>query len=207
MTQRESERGDTGTPSPARQPASVEDLTRRNVELVQRIEQAELERRSGMDRAIDAITAFCGSTWFVWLHIAWFGTWIVVNGMPGLPHFDEYPFQFLTLVVSLEAILLSTFILITQNRQAALADRRNHLDLQINMLSEQENTKILLLLDRIASKLGIDESNDPELQLMEEQARPERMVQQIRDRMVSDRTGGTLRGQPSGQSLAVPQPG
>lgn len=162
-------------------PSSVEDLTRRNVELVRRIEQAEMERRSGLDKVIDAITNFCGNPWFVWIHIAWFAIWITLNVAPGLPHWDGFPFQFLTLVVSLEAILLSAFILITQNRQAALADRRNHLDLQINLLSEQENTKILLLLDRMARKLGIDECDDPEVQILEERAHPERLVKQIED--------------------------
>lgn len=161
-------------------PRSVDDLTLRNVELISQIEQAQ-QRRSAIDRVIDTITTFCGSVAFVWLHVLWFGVWIILNGVPGFHHFDPFPFQFLTLVVSLEAILLSTFILITQNRQATVADRRNQLDLQINLLSEQENTKILLLLDRIARKLGVDECNDPEVKILEETARPEKLVEQIEE--------------------------
>jgi uncharacterized membrane protein len=158
---------------------TVEELTQRNVELISRLETAAADRLSAVDRVIDWITAFCGSTAFLVVHVLWFGAWLALNTVPGIRHFDPYPFQFLTLVVSLEAILLSTFILITQNRQAALADRRNHLDLQINLLSEQENTKMLLLLDRVARKLGVDECNDPEMRALEQQAHPERLVEQI----------------------------
>jgi uncharacterized membrane protein len=157
----------------------VEELTRRNVEVVAELERAAQEHRTVLDRIVDRITGFCGSHAFVWLHLLWFSGWIAANVLPGLRHFDPYPFQFLTLVVSLEAILLSTFILITQNRHGQIADRRNHLDLQINLLSEQENTKMLLLLDRIARKLGVDECDDPEVKLLEESARPEKLVEQI----------------------------
>jgi uncharacterized membrane protein len=162
-------------------PRSVEDLTRRNVEIIAQLEGAAQERRTGLERVIDRVSAFCGNPWFLWIHLAWFVLWIGVNVLPGVRHFDPYPYQFLTLVVSLEAILLSTFILITQNRQAVVADRRNHLDLQINLLSEQENTKMLLLLDRMARKMGIDECDDPEVRIMEEAARPERLVEQIEE--------------------------
>jgi uncharacterized membrane protein len=158
---------------------SVEDLTRRNVEVVAELENAAKSERTVVDRIVDAITAFCGSVTFVWLHVLWFGGWIVLNTLPGMRHFDPFPFQFLTLVVSLEAILLSTFILITQNRQAQLADRRNHLDLQINMLSEQENTKMLSLLHAIAKRLDVDECNDPELNALERDTHVGRVVKQI----------------------------
>jgi uncharacterized membrane protein len=163
----------------SRRSVTVEELTQRNVELIGRLETAAADRLSAVDRVIDWITAFCGSTAFLVVHVLWFGAWLALNTVPGMRHFDPYPFQFLTLVVSLEAILLSTFILITQNRQAALADRRNHLDLQINLLSEQENTKMLVLLDRVARKLGVDECDDPEVRAMEQQAHPERLVEQI----------------------------
>src|SRR5207248_9379933 len=97
----------------------------------------------------------------------WFGAWTVANLLPRSPlRFDPYPFQLLTLVVSLEAIFLSTFILISQNRQARLGDRRNHLDLQINLLSEQENTKMLSLLEQIAGRVGVSVTQDEELQVM-----------------------------------------
>src|SRR5436190_16695636 len=91
---------------------------------------------------------------------------------------DPYPFTFLTFIVSLEAIFLSTFILISQNHETRLTERRNHLDLQINMLAEQENTKILELLQLIADRMGI-RVDDPETEALAEPVEPERLVEQI----------------------------
>ena len=85
------------------------------------------------------IANFCGSMTFVWIHVGWFGGWIVINAATRF-QFDPFPFTFLTLVVSLEAIFLSTFILISQNQETRMTERRNHLDLQINMLAEKEDT-------------------------------------------------------------------
>jgi uncharacterized membrane protein len=116
---------------------------------------------------------------FVWVHVVWFGGWIVVNAVPGLPHFDTFPFTFLTLVVSLEAIFLSTFILISQNHQTHQSEKRNHLDLQINLLTEQENTKMLRLLDRIAAKVGVEMDDDPDIAVLEEATEPDMLEKQI----------------------------
>ncbi|BDI34324.1 hypothetical protein CCAX7_63750 [Capsulimonas corticalis] len=159
----------------------AEDLTERNIALVAQIDKSAMARRSPTDRVVDIITAFCGSMSFVWVHLIWFGGWIFVNVTPGLGkhlHFDPYPFQLLTLVVSLEAIFLSTFILISQNRQGHLADRRNHLDLQINLLSEQENTKMLQMLEAIQDHLGIKVS-DPDVAFMESEIKPDHLVDRI----------------------------
>jgi uncharacterized membrane protein len=93
-------------------------------------------------------------------------------------HFDPFPFALLTLILSMEAIILSAFILISQNRQQRLADRRAHLDLQINMLSEQENTKVLSVLDEIRNHLGIGR-RDPDLVGLKTATEPERLLQQI----------------------------
>jgi uncharacterized membrane protein len=129
----------------------------------------------------DAIAQFCGSFTFVWVHLIWFIAWIVINVIPGLPKFDPYPFTFLTLIVSLEAIFLSTFILISQNQDARISERRNHLDLQINLLTEQENTKVLKLLQNIAEKVGANLPDDPSLQVLEQSTRPEKLVKQIEE--------------------------
>lgn len=163
-------------------PGSADDLTRRNVALVAEIERAEEAHRTPVDRAVDSITAFCGSMAFVWVHLLWFGGWMIANLLPKSPlRFDPFPFQLLTLVVSLEAIFLSTFVLISQNRQARLADRRNHLDLQINLLSEQENTKMLSLLEQIARRVDVNVARDEELRVMKEATSTERLVDQIRE--------------------------
>ena len=102
--------------------------------------------------------------------------------MRGLPHIDPFPFTFLTLVVSLEAIFLSTFILISQNHDTKISERRNHLDLQINLLSEQENTKMLTMLRAIAEKVGADLSQDEQVRAMSEETKPQQLVKQIKER-------------------------
>ena len=112
-------------------PRSVEDITEQNVQTILQLEQAAKANRSDADSIADVIAAFCGSMTFVWVHVICFAGWILANGLPGANHFDPFPFTFLTLVVSLEAIFLSTFILISQNHETTLSERRNQLDLQI----------------------------------------------------------------------------
>ena len=158
---------------------SVEELTQRNVETVARLEQAERVLRTRTDRVAEVIAGFCGSMTFVWVHVFWFGAWVVYNLLPGIKHVDPFPFTFLTLVVSLEAIFLSTFILISQNHDSRVNEKRNHLDLQINLLSEQENTQILIMLQQIAAKVGADVADDSHAKVMEQTTNPERLIEQI----------------------------
>lgn len=159
-------------------PRTVQDLTLHNIETVTRLEEAILSKRTLSDRVADAIAAFCGSMAFVWVHIIWFGAWVVGNTILPIRHVDPFPFQFLTLIVSLEAIFLTTFVMISQNRLSRASDRRNHLDLQINLLAEQENSKMLIMLDAICRKLGIEEQ-DPDVQVLEGATEPEKLVEQI----------------------------
>ena len=109
---------------------------------------------------------------FVIVHVLWFTVWITGNlGMiPGVTPFDPFPCAFLTLIVSLEAIFLSTFVLMSQNRMSHQADKRAHLDLQINLLAEQEATMMLQMLQRICRHLGLEtETSDEEVrQLIKE---------------------------------------
>ena len=165
--------------SPRGQETSAEDLTARNVQTVVELEAAERNNRTLSDRLADAVAGFCGSMVFFWVHVAWFGGWIAMNSLPGFPHFDPFPFTFLTLVVSLEAIFLSTFIMISQTQETRLSDRRNHLDLQINLLTEQENTRMLNLLTAIAKELGVPEGSDPEVEMLAQATKPEILVRQI----------------------------
>jgi uncharacterized membrane protein len=162
-----------------RHPSSVEELTEQNVKSIANLERAEKRNLTATDRIAEYITRFCGSMWFVWLHVAWFASWIVWNTVLPIPRLDPFPFSFLTLVVSLEAIFLSTFIMIAENRQERLDERRSHLDLQINLLAEQENTKMLKLLEKIARKVGIDLGRDPDIALLEQATRPEALARQI----------------------------
>ncbi|HZG67970.1 MAG TPA: DUF1003 domain-containing protein [Herpetosiphonaceae bacterium] len=117
----------------------------------------QAQRRQGIqDRIADAITRFTGSMVFVYIHLIWIGSWVVVNlGWLGIRPFDPYPFGLLTMIGSLEAIFLSTFVLISQNRMAAAADRRAELDLQISLLSEHEVTQAIKMLDAIVQHLGV----------------------------------------------------
>lgn len=161
---------------------SADQLTERNVELIRQLEEAAKQERSQSDLVAEAIANFCGSMTFVWVHVAWFGGWLILNSVPGIRHIDPFPFTFLTLVVSLEAIFLSTFILISQNHDSKINERRNHLDLQINLLSEQENTRMLSLLRAIAEKLECEIPNDSELAILSEETDPERVVAQIEQR-------------------------
>jgi len=132
-------------------------LPTRNIRAIARLENEALHQRSLTDRVSDSITRFAGSSVFILLHIIWFIVWIVLNvgDIPAIHPFDPYPFTFLTMVVSLEAIFLSIFVLISQNRMAHQADRRAHLDLQINLLAEQENTMMLRMLESLCEQQGI----------------------------------------------------
>ena len=167
---------------------SVEELTRRNVETVSKLEEAAREQRTRTDRVAEVIAGFCGSMTFVWVHVIWFGGWVIFNVLPGVKHVDPFPFTFLTLVVSLEAIFLSTFILISQNHDSRVSEKRNHLDLQIN-LSEQENTQMLTILQQIAVKVGADVAHDSHDRILEQTTNPKMLVEQI-EQCATNNTAG-----------------
>lgn len=152
--------------------------TRSNIMKVAEIEEQQRAKRTTGEKISEHIAVFCGSMVFVYVHIIWFGGWILVNSVFRFARFDPFPYTFLTLVVSLEAIFLSTFILISQNHETRLTERRNDLDLQINLLAEKENTKILELLQRIARQVGVSH-NDPDTEALLEPTDPERLVEQI----------------------------
>lgn len=129
--------------------------------------KAQAERRP-IERIADNTTAFFGSISFAILHVIWFAVWILINThqVPSLPAFDPYPFGLLTTIVSLEAIFLSVFVLISQNREAQISDMRQELDFQINMQAEQEITKTMSMVSEIYDHLGLKARRDKELQQM-----------------------------------------
>src|SRR5205814_8732982 len=118
-----------------------------NIEAILNMEDAALRRRTWADVLADGIASFTGTVWFDAMHLAWFGLWAMINtGLLRIaPKFDPYPFQLLCMIVSMEGVLLETFVLIKQNRMSYLSDRRAHLDLQINLLAEREITRVLRL--------------------------------------------------------------
>jgi uncharacterized membrane protein len=109
-----------------------------------------------------------GGMWFVFLNLFAFVTWIILNTniMPGVAPFDPYPFILLTMIVSLEAIFLSIFILMSQNRESRTSDLREEIDLQINMIAEQEITKIIRLLAYLLKHLNVPYERDRGLRRM-----------------------------------------
>jgi len=126
--------------SPPRLPGRTDAQVQKNIESIMRLDKQTSRQRSTAEHVADKITTFAGSTAFIIFHIAWFGGWILVNLhlIPGIRPFDPLPFSFLTLIVSLEAIFLALLVLKSQNRMTKEADKRAHIDLQINMLAEQE---------------------------------------------------------------------
>ncbi len=162
------------------------DIIEQNIVTIVELRQEVATQRSTQERLADVITNFSGRISFVYFHIGWFGLWIAINlGIPGIPIFDPFPFGLLTMIVSLEAIFLATFVLISQNRISAEADRRADLDLQIGLLAEHELTHALKMLDAIQTKLGIDSQIDTELHDLEEDVHPEDVLQEI-DRVRHD---------------------
>ena len=143
------------------------DLVGHTVEEVVGLDARSRVGMSPSDRVADLATAFSGSMLFVLVHALWFGVWITLNLLPGVSHFDGFPFGLLTLIVSLEAIFLSTFVLISQNRQAIAADRRAKVDLQVNVIAEHEVTKLIQLMTEMHEHLGIKRDHDPVLEQMQ----------------------------------------
>jgi uncharacterized membrane protein len=138
---------------PDKAPAIPEPAAR-NIETIARLEREALHDRSRLDRLTDAVTAAAGSPLFIVAHAIVFAVWIGLNTMGGRS-FDPYPFGLLMLAVSLEAIFLSAAVLMTQNRMQRQADKRAHLDLQVNLLAEQELTTMLKMLTGISQRLGV----------------------------------------------------
>ena len=135
-----------------------------NVQAIKAWERAILLGRSRAEQISDWIACTAGSGPVLMLHVVWFGAWITLNVgvIPGIRPFDPFPFPFLTMAVSLEAIFLALFVLASQNRLARQADKRSHLDLQIDLLAEREMTAVLHLLQDIATHLKVETSLTPE---------------------------------------------
>jgi len=163
-------------------------VVERNINTILELRQ-EMERsRCLQERVADAITAWSGSMLFVYVHVIWFGLWIVINlHLTRFPAFDPYPFGLLTMIVSLEAIFLATFVLISQNRQATVDAQRNDLDLQVDLLAEYEVTRVLALVDAIADHLGLDVGKDPELDDLKQDTEPEALVQEMQQRQAAEK--------------------
>jgi uncharacterized membrane protein len=126
-----------------------------NIRAVATLENEAQQRRTAAQRFGDWITARAARESSIVSHAVWFAVWIALNSRRGLKPFDPFPFTLLTTVVSLEAIFLTLFVLASENRLTQEADRRGHLDLQINLLAEQEMTMVLRMLKEVCEHLDL----------------------------------------------------
>ena len=157
----------------------------RNIESIMKLERDAIHSRTHAEHIADKITTFAGSTPFLLLHLIWFGAWVIMNVglIPGLHPFDPFPFSFLTLVVSLEAIFLTLLVLMSQNRMIKEADKRTHLDLQLNMLAEQEATVLLKLVQRIGTHLGVELDTDHAAKELTEETDVHRIAKSLDEKL------------------------
>ena len=167
------------TAPPPRSP-NLSAALNRNIAALQSRRGEEADARKWGERLADVVTRFAGSMVFVYLHAAIYGAWIVVNlGLvPGVPEFDK-SFVILATEASVEAIFLSTFVLISQNKMAAAADKRADLDLQINLLSEHELTKVAAMVATVMEHLGIRAYQDPEVGDITKDVAPEAVLDEL----------------------------
>ena len=154
----------TGLTSPPPRPGGLSPVLERNIRALQQRRRREEAEAGVEERVAEAITRFAGSMRFVYLHLALFGLWIAANlgWLPGVPRWDP-SLVVLAMAASVEAIFLSTFVLISQNRMAAAADKRADLDLQVGLLAEHEVTGLVTLVAAIAGRMGVSTEADAEL--------------------------------------------
>ena len=125
-------------------------------------------QRTVMEKMADSMTSAFGSSTFLWANVAFFAVWLLINTgkVSAVAIFDPFPFVLLTTIVSIEAIILAIFVLVSQNRTAKVDDLRNETHLQLNLISEREVTKLIKMMALLLEKQGIDLSQDPELHKM-----------------------------------------
>jgi uncharacterized membrane protein len=161
-------------------PYGLTEALEQNIEALAARRRAERARASLQERVADRVTRFTGSMAFVYLHLAIVGAWIAINVglVPGIAPFDE-TFVILATAASVEAIFLSTFVLISQNRMQADADQRADLDLHISLLTEHELTKLAGVVREIAERLGAEGQKAHDVREIEEDIDPERVLDEI----------------------------
>ena len=163
---------------PPPRPRNLSSSLKRNIEALERRRRQESASATRQERLAEAITSFTGSMRFVYLHLALYTVWILVNlgAVPGIPKFDP-SFVILAMAASVEAIFLSTFVLISQNRTAAAADKRADLDLHISLLTEHELTKLTEVVTAIAARLDVQ--LDAEIEEVKKDVAPEAVLDEI----------------------------
>ena len=173
-------RAGTGPNYPPPPPHGLSPVLERNIRALQRRRQSEEKEATVEERVAEAITRFTGSMRFVYLHVALFGFWVVANlgWVPDVPAWDP-SFVVLAMVASVEAIFLSTFVLISQNRMAAAADKRADLDLQISLLAEHEVTRLVTMVSGIADRTGVKTEADADVEEITRDVAPEAVLDEL----------------------------
>src|ERR671933_522660 len=169
-----------GLTAPPPKPPGLSSVLERNIEALKERREREETAATVQERIAEAITRFTGSMLFVYIHLAIFGFWIVANlgWIPGVSIRDQ-SFVMLAMWASVEAIFLSTFVLISQNRMQAAADKRADLDLQISLLAEHEITKLVTLVSAIADRMDVRTEVDEELDEITQDVAPEAVLDEI----------------------------
>jgi uncharacterized membrane protein len=177
--------------SPRQQDRRISSAAIANIDAIAQMEEEFLSSRTLWERFADAIAAFTGSVAFVVLHLAGFAGWFAVNlgAVPGIRPFDPYPFILLAMAVSCEGVLLSTFVLMKQNRMSRRAEQRDHLHLQVALLAEKELTKLLQGQQRMSGHLGIPEVvQDPETRELSEDTAVDSIARELRRKLPDEAT-------------------
>jgi uncharacterized membrane protein len=159
-------------------PGELNSSLRTNIEALRERRRQEKLAEGWEEKLADAITRFTGSMRFVYIHLAIYGTWIFANLIPHIPHFDP-TFVILAMAASVEAIFLSTFVLISQNRTMAATNKRDDLDLHVNLLAEHELTRVAAMLAAIAEKLEVRTGAEPEIDEITKDIAPEKVLSEI----------------------------
>ena len=163
---------------------------RRNIASLREDRQAAEKMRSLGERIADTVTGFAGSMYSVGFHLLLYGGWLLYNsGVFPVEPFDPYPFVMLAMTASVEAIFLTTFVLISQNRNALMEERREDLGLHINLLTEHEITRMAQLMDLMANRLGLQDGEKPELADIKQEVAPVAVL-----RTIDEAERGTLKG-------------
>jgi uncharacterized membrane protein len=159
----------------------VASVVHRNIEALLEMRNEHERRKKLQDRVADQITRFTGSMKAVYVNIVAILVWIGINSrcIPGLKPFDPYPFPLLAMFASIEAIFLSTFVLISQNRTELLSEKRADLDVQINLLSEHEITRLIQMVDAISNKLGVNMRKSDNIEELKKDIAPETVLETI----------------------------
>ena len=158
---------------------SLASLTQRNVETIAKLETASRDQRTRGERISDAIAVGIGSWTFIIFQSTLLGIWMLLNLTAWIRHWDPYPFILLNLALSFQVAFAGPIIMMSQNRQSRFIERRNQLDLQINLLAEQENTQMLRLLRLLCEKAGISPQELSGAAILTQETKPDALIKQI----------------------------